>query len=400
MGSFDFDKLINRRGTGCMKWDETPHDDVLPMWVADMDFETAPCILQALQLRVAHGVFGYTHIDDSYFEAVKHWFATRHQWTIDPTWIVPTTGVIPALSCTLKALTLPGERVLVHTPVFNCFFSSIRNSGCEIVESQLRRKGDSYVIDFDDFEGKCADEKTTVYLLCNPHNPAGRVWTREELLRIHDICQRHHVRVVADEIHCELVMPGHTYTPFAALSEAAQAQSVTLNSPSKAFNNAGLQVANIICADLELRRRIVRAVNINEVCDLNPFAPIALKAAYTEGGEWLDALNEYIYGNYIELKSFFAEYLPKIEVLRLEGTYLVWIDITSLEFTSDELADLLLREAKLQVSSGTHYGHRGGQGYLRVNIACPRSRMMEGLVRMGRVLSAYMEDDVDRGCPM
>ena len=400
MGKFDFDKLIERRGTGCMKWDETPCDDVLPMWVADMDFEVAPCIQQALQLRVVHGVFGYTHIDDSYFAAVTDWFATRHQWAIDPAWIVPTTGVIPALSCALRALTLPGERVLVHTPVFNCFFSSIRNSGCEIVESQLRRDGDSYVIDFDDFEAKCADEKTTVYLLCNPHNPAGRVWTREELLRIHDICQRHHVRVVADEIHCELVMPGHTYTPFAALSEAAQMQSVTLNSPSKAFNIAGLQVANIICADLELRRRIVRAVNINEVCDLNPFAPIALKAAYTEGGEWLDALNEYIYGNYLELKSFFAEYLPKIEVLRLEGTYLVWVDITSLEFTSDELADLLLREAKLQVSSGTHYGCRGGQGYLRINIACPRSRMMDGLVRMGRVLSVYMEDDVDRGCPM
>lgn len=400
MGKFDFDKLIERRGTGCMKWDETPCDDVLPMWVADMDFEVAPCIQQAIQQRVAHGVFGYTHIDDGYYEAVKHWFATRHQWIIDSSWIVPTTGVIPALSCALKALTLPGERVLVHTPVFNCFFSSIRNSGCEIVESPLRRNGDSYVIDFDDFEAKCADEKTTVYLLCNPHNPAGRVWTREELLRIHDICQRHHVRVVADEIHCELVMPGYTYTPFAALSEAAQMQSVTLNSPSKAFNIAGLQVANVICADLELRRRIVRAVNINEVCDLNPFGPIALKAAYTEGGEWLDALNEYIYGNYLELKSFFAEYLPKIEVLRLEGTYLVWVDITSLEFTSDELADLLLREAKLRVSSGTHYGRRGGQGYLRINIACPRSRMMEGLVRMGRVLSVYMEDDVDRGCPM
>lgn len=397
---YDFDKIVNRRGSNCYKWDEPKEEGVIPMWVADMDFNAAPAIQEALRKRVEHGVFGYEKVPESYFQAIINWFSRRHQWTIERDWILYTTGVVPALSCVLKAMTLPGEKVLVLTPVYNCFFSSIRNSGCLVEESPLCRQGDTYVIDFDDFERRCSDEKVTVFLLCNPHNPAGRVWTPEELERMNDICLRHDVRVISDEIHCELVMPGHTFTPFAAVSDACLNNCITLNSPSKSFNIAGLQTANIICKNPTWRRRIDRAVNINEVCDLNPFGPVALEAAYNESEDWLDELNEYIWGNYQALKAFFAQELPRIEVIRLEGTYLAWIDITAVELTSDEATDLLLREGKVMVSSGTIYGRRDGQGYLRINMACPRSILMDGLRRIGRVLSAYLPDDSDHGCPM
>lgn len=400
MGKYHFDEPVDRRGTGCYKWDEAEEEGVIPMWVADMDFRVAPPIIEALRRRVDHGVFGYTMVPDSYYEAVQNWFARRHGWRIDKDWILYTSGVVPAVSCALKALTLPGEKVLVQTPVYNCFFSCIKNNGCEVAENPLRREGNSYVVDFDDFERKCADEKTTVFLLCNPHNPAGRVWTKEELQRMNDICLRHGVRVVSDEIHCELIMPGHTFTPFAAVSEACLDNSVVLNSPSKAFNIAGLQIANIICKNPTWRRRINRAVNINEVCDVNPFGPIALEAAYNSGEAWLDELNAYLWDNYQEVKAFFAEYFPRMEVLRLEGTYLVWIDITAVELTSDEATELLLKEGKVMVNSGTMYGRRAGQGYLRLNIACPRSQLREALNRMGRVLSAYLPDDSEHGCPM
>jgi cysteine-S-conjugate beta-lyase len=395
---YDFDKLTDRRHTDSYKWDDEP--DVLPLWVADMDFQTAPCITEALQKRVEQGIFGYTKVPESYYQAIIGWFKRRHQWQIEREWILYTSGVVPALSCALKAMTLPGEKVLVQTPVFNCFFSSIKNNGCEIAENRLVRQGDSYAIDFDDFERQCADEKVTVFLLCNPHNPAGRVWTREELEQMNDICLRHGVRIVSDEIHCELVMPGHTFTPMAAVSEACRDNSVTLNSPSKAFNIAGLQIANIICSDATLRRRIDRAININEVCDVNPFGVIALQEAYNNGGPWLDELNAYLYDNYMALKQFFAEYLPKLEVVRLEGTYLVWVDIHALEFTADELTDELLRQAKVRVNSGTLYGHSAGLDYIRLNIACPRATLMEALKRIGQALSPYMEDNDELGCPM
>lgn len=293
---YNFDEIIERRGTNSYKWDLMKEDEVIPMWVADMDFPTAPAIIEALQKRVAHGIFGYTLVPDSYYEAIINWFSRRHQWNIERDWILYTSGVVPALSCTLKAITMPGEKVLVQTPVYNCFFSSIKNNGCEVVENELRRVGNcTYEIDFEDFERKCADEKTTAFILCNPHNPAGRVWKKEELERMNDICMKHGVKVIADEIHCELVMPGYHYTPFASISEACRDNSVTLNSPTKAFNIAGLQIANIICPDAALRRRIDRAININEVCDVNPFGVIALQAAYNEGEEWLDELNQYLW---------------------------------------------------------------------------------------------------------
>lgn len=384
---FNFDTPVNRRHSGSLKWDTIPAD-VLPLWVADMDFPVAPAIQQALVDRVSHGIFGYANVDHTYYDAIISWFGRQHDWSIQREWIRYTTGVVPAISCCLKALTLPGERVLVQTPVYNCFFSSIRNQGCDIVENELVRHDDTYVIDWDDFELKCADEKVTVFLLCNPHNPAGRVWTAEELGRMGQICRRHGVRVISDEIHCELVMPGYTYTPFAAVNDTNLNNSVTLNSPSKSFNIAGLQIANIVCPDANVRRRVDRVINIYEVCDVNPFGPIALKAAYNESERWLDELIPYIHGNYQFLKSYLAEHLPSVDVVRLEGTYLAWVSIRSLGINGDEAARLLLKDGKVFLCSGMLYGKRAGRDYLRVNLACPRDLLRAAMSRVVTTLSA------------
>jgi len=381
-----FDELIERRGTGCVKWDESPSPVTIPLWVADMDFQVAPAIQEAVRKRAEHPVFGYTLVGDDYYEAVISWFQRRHQWTVRREEILYTTGVVPAMSVAIKALTMPGERVLILSPDYNCFFSSIRNNGCEVLESCLlrlsRNKPGSFEVDWSDFEAKCADEKTTVFLLCNPHNPTGRVWTKEELARMNDICLKHGVKVVSDEIHCELVMPGHTFQPFAAVSEACRQNCVTLNSPSKSFNIAGLQIANIICVQPAWRRRIDRAININEVCDVNPFGPVALIAAYNESEQWLDELNQYLWGNYTALCDFAAKHLPQWTVCPLEGTYLVWVDITQTGMTAQQYADLLMEKTGVWVNPGTMYGPQSGEGYIRINIACPRSRLMEALGRI------------------
>lgn len=381
---YDFDEIIPRRGTNSYKWDSA-QEDVLPMWVADMDFRMAPAVVEALRKRVEHGIFGYTKVPSAYYEAVTGWFAHRHGWQIGKDWIIYTSGVVPALSAVIKALTVPGDRVLVQTPVYNCFFSSIRNNGCEMVASPLTYLNETYRIDYDDLERKAADPKVKLFLLCNPHNPAGRVWTRRELTRIGEICLRHGVLVIADEIHCELVYQGHTYTPFASISEEFLMHSVTCISPSKAFNLAGLQIANIICADEGMRIKIDKAININEVCDVNPFGVEALIAAYNEGAEWLEALKHYLSENYNYLKAFFMEYLPKLPVIMLEGTYLVWVDCTALKRSSKEIADDLLKKEKLWVNDGGIYGE-DGEGFIRINIACPRERLIEGLNKLRHAL--------------
>ena len=386
---YNFDLLTERRGTNSVKWDESPSPDVIPLWVADMDFMAAPAIQEALRRRMEHGVYGYTIVGDDYYDAIINWFQRRHQWTIHREEILYTTGVVPAMSVALKALTMPGERVLILSPAYNCFFSSIRNNGCEVVESSLlfcqNNIQDRFEVDWADFEAKCADEKTTIFLLCNPHNPTGRVWTKAELQQMNDICMQHNVKVVSDEIHCELIMPGNRFQPFAAVSEQCRQNSVILNSPSKSFNIAGLQIANIICPQPEWRRRIDRAININEVCDVNPFGPVALIAAYNESEAWLDELCAYLWDNYQTLCEFAAEHLPDWHIYPLEGTYLPWINITATGMTSQQYADTLLNNAKVWVNPGTMYGPQSGEGYIRLNIACPRSRLLEALQRISRL---------------
>ena len=381
-----FDEIIPRRGTNSYKWDTPEEENILPMWVADMDFRTAPAIVKALQKRVEHGIFGYTKVPAAYYDSIVNWFGRRHSWSIKPEWIIYTTGVVPALSAIIKAATVPGDRVLVQTPVYNCFFSSIRNNGCEPVANPLIYANETYRTDFADLEKKAADPQVKLMLLCNPHNPAGRVWTRQELIRIGEICLRHNVLVVTDEIHCELVFPGHTYTPFSSISADFRMHSVTCTSPSKAFNLAGLQIANIISADEHMRTKIDKAINIHEVCDVNPFGVEALIAAYKHGEEWLEELQHYLYGNYNHLKTFFSEHFPQLPVTKLEGTYLVWIDCRTLKLSSREIENRLLEKGNIRVNAGCIYGE-DGEGFIRINIACPRQTLTEGLNRLKRALN-------------
>ena len=383
---YNFDEIIPRRHTNSVKWDEATQDDIIPLWVADMDFRVLPQITDALRQRVDHGVFGYTHVPDSYYESVIRWFKDRHGLQgVKQSDIIYTSGVVPAISAIVRGLTLPGDKVLVQTPVYNCFFSSIRNQGCIVEENHLIYQNNTYVVDWDDFEKKCADSRVRIFLLCNPHNPAGRVWKKEELLRMGEICRKHNVFVISDEIHCELVMPGNEYTPFASLSDDFLKNSATCVAPTKAFNIAGLQIANIIVKDRTKRERIDRAINIHEVCDVNPFGVVATEAAYTEeGAEWLRQLNTYIFANYQFLCDFFSKHFPSLEVVKLEGTYLVWVDCSSLGKSSTEIVNKLYRHG-VWMNDGAIYGENKGS-FIRINIACPRKILEEGLLRMERTL--------------
>lgn len=388
---YDFSRPTDRRGTDSYKWDSAPEADIIPLWVADMDFETFPAITEALQRRVAHGIFGYTRVPEAYYEAVCRWFKKRHGWHINHEDIIYTSGVVPAVSAVIKALTLPGDQVIVQGPVYNCFFSSIRNNGCEMVSNSLiyNKEELRYEIDFDDLERKLKHERARLMLLCNPHNPGGRVWTRDELTRVAELCRKYGVRVVSDEIHCELTLYDNEYVPFGSLPDELSRDSITCCSPSKAFNTAGLQIANIVCRDAEVRNRINRAININEVCDVNPFGVIALQAAYSdEGYEWLTQLRKYISANYDLLLERFARELPKCKVMRMEGTYLAWIDCSELHIPSDEIEKMLMHENKVWVNAGSMYGAEGA-AFIRINMACTSELLNEGITRIVNGLGAY-----------
>ena len=385
--AFDFDSVVDRRNSGSYKWDDHPGDadDMIQLWVADMDFRTAPVIIDALRQRVDHGVFGYTYVPDRYYEALTDWFGRRHNYKIDRAKVIYTSGVVPAMSAIIKALAVPGEGVILNTPAYNCFFSSIRTNGCRIVESPLRRVdlGDSeftYEIDFEDLERLAAVPDNRLFILCNPHNPSGRVWSRDELERVAGICHRNGVTVVSDEIHCELTLPGLDYVPYGNIDDRA----VICNAPSKAFNTAGLQIANIVCPDDEVRSKVDKAININEVCDVNPFGVAGLIAAYSDGADWLDALRVYLEGNYRLIKSFFNERLSRYPIARLQATYLAWIDISASGLDADAIESLLVDKAHVRVASGSIYGDKR---YIRINFATPRSVIAEALKRVEPILN-------------
>ncbi len=382
--NYNFDELTNRRGTQCMKWDERQDipADTIPLWVADMDFKTAPAIIEALRSRVDQGIFGYTYVMSAYYEAVTNWFDRFHGWHIERSQVIYTSGVVPAISAVVKALTRPGEKVLIQTPVYNCFFSSIRNNGCTALESSLVLEGDKYYIDFEDFEAKASDPQCKLMILCNPHNPASRVWTPDELERIDDICYRHGVTIVSDEIHCELVMEGYHYTPFATV---AKHDWIVCISPSKAFNTAGLQIANIVCSNQELRAKVDRAINDNEVCDVNPFGVAGLMAAYNDSRDWLEQLLVYIKGNFMLLKDEFSKSLPELPIINLEATYLAWVDCRRIGMSSADLEEYLIKEAHVWLNAGSMYG-KDGEGFMRINLACPRPRLAEAIRRLVPVL--------------
>lgn len=389
MTKHNFDLDTHRRGSNCVKWDCEEAQGAIPMWVADMDFRVAQPIIDALMRRVEHGVFGYTHVPEKYYQSIINWFERRHGWHIDREWIIYTTGVVPALSATIKALAQEGDKVILQTPVYNCFFSSVRNNGCEVVENSLIYKDNTYLMDFDLLERQLADPRAKLLVLCNPHNPGGRVWTAGELEHLNQLCMEHNVKVVSDEIHCEIVMPGYHYTPFASISQACLDNSVILNSPSKSFNIAGLQTANIISNDPDIRQRIDRAININEVCDINPFGVEALMAAYDESEWWIDQMCAYVYDNYQYLSAYLTKHLPKATVTPLEGSYLAWVDIRKTGLTSDEATALILEEGKVLVNSGPLYGKTDGEGFIRINMACPRWLLQEALEKICCTLSKY-----------
>lgn len=378
---YNFDEINNRRNTNSYKWDTLDSDSTIPLWVADMDFKTAPCIIEALKKRVNQGIFGYTYVPDSYYEATINWFGREHNLNIEREDIIYTSGVVPAISAVIKALTKSGDGVIVQTPVYNCFFSSIRNNECEIVENKLIYKNGTFFMDFEDLEQKCKDNKTKLLLLCNPHNPAGRVWTKDELTLLGEICFRHNVMVISDEIHCEIVFPGYKFVPFGSISSDFMAKSVTCVSPSKAFNIAGLQIANIFVRDKNKYDLIEKAINVNEVCDVNPFGVIALIEAYNNGREWLEQLIDYIYDNYKFVEQKFSESLPGFTLTKLEGTYLAWLDCGKLNKPSKEIADYLNKNFEVLVNSGEMYRDPSDR-FIRINLAAPRSVLEEGIDRI------------------
>ncbi|MDE6278132.1 MAG: pyridoxal phosphate-dependent aminotransferase [Muribaculaceae bacterium] len=394
MAKIDFDIAApRRRGSGSYKWDSqapggVDRADIIPLWVADMDFYTAPCIIEALRRRVDHGVFGYTLVPDSYYQALSGWFSRRHGYTIRRESVIYVPGVVPAISAIIKALTHPGDGVIVQTPVYNCFFSSIRNNGCSIVRNPLVRKelpdgSFTFVMDFASLERLAHDPANRILLLCNPHNPVGRAWTRTELEEVARICRRHGVTVVSDEIHCDLTLPGHEFVSYGSLASEYTSEAIICNSPSKAFNTAGLQIANIVCGNESLRTLVDRAVNDNEVCDVNPFGVAGLIAAYTEGEEWLTQLVAYLNANWQWLSSYLRRELPFLPFAALEATYLAWVDVSSLGIPSEELENLLVKECGVWLNAGEMYGD---DGYMRINFACPRARLVEAMERLTPVL--------------
>ena len=383
---FDFDKTVDRRRSNSMKWDVAENE--LPMWVADMDFQTAPAVRQAIQKRAEHGVFGYTIVPDAWYEAYMSWWKMRHEFEIKKNWLIFCTGVVPAISSMVRKLTTPAEKVLIQTPVYNIFFNSILNNGRVVLESPLVYENGAYGIDFDDLEEKLSDPQTTLMILCNPHNPVGKIWDRGTLERIGDLCWKHHVRVISDEIHCDLTAPGCSYVPFASVSEKCRENSITCIAPTKAFNLAGLQTAAVVVPNPVLRHKVWRSLNTDEVAEPNAFAMDAAIAAFTEGGEWLDALREYVFENKRLVEEYVKKEIPGISVVPSQATYLSWLDCTALSVPAEELAAFIREKTGLYLSSGEQYGGQG-KWFLRMNLACPRSAAEDGLDRLKRGIQAF-----------
>lgn len=379
--AYDFDEVIDRRNTGSLKWDVAENE--LPMWVADMDFKTAPEIADAILKRVKHGVFGYSVTGEGWSEAIINWWKKRHAFQIKSEWLIFCTGIVPAISSIVRKLTTPNENVLVQTPVYNIFFNSIVNNGCRPVENELIYKNGEYSVDFDDLEKKLSDPQTALMILCNPHNPIGKIWDKETLERIGELCFKHHVTVIADEIHCDLTDPGEEYTPFASVSEKCRNNSITCIAPTKAFNIAGLQTAAVFVPDENLRHKVNRGLNTDEVAEPNVFAALAAEAAFKYGEKWLDELRVYLYENKKIVADYLSENLPEIKLVPSKATYLLWLDCSGLAGKNEDLGREIRKKTGLYLSSGGAYRGNGGK-FLRMNIACPKEVLKDGLERLKR----------------
>ena len=379
---FNFDEIIDRHNTHAVKWDMCPNDDVIPMWVADMDFKAAPCIMDALQQRLEHGVFGYANVPEEFYNSIINWFDRRHNWKIERSLISYTTGVVPAISAVIKAIAKRGERIVVLTPIYNCFFTCIRSNGCEVVEVPLTYNNNySYSIDYEALDSALSDNNTHTLLFCNPHNPAGRVWCKEEMLKVNELCLKNNVKVISDEIHCEMMMPGKHYTPFASISQEAQDNCITCGSPSKSFNIAGLQAAFIVSNNDKTVAQINDVLIEHQVGSINPFGLEAFIAAYEHGENWIEQLNEYIAGNFHLMCEMMEKELPSCHITPMEGSYLAWINITPTGMTSTEVTKKLLDDGKVMVNDGSMYG-KAGEGFIRINLATRRAVVEEGTRRI------------------
>lgn len=382
MDTLDLDTIIDRRGTGCLKYDFAVQRgkpaDVLPFWVADMDFRVAEPITRALHARVDHGIFGYSEAGSSYFKALADWQKTYFHWTIHPEWLIKTPGVVPAINIAVKALTKPGDGVLLHQPVYYPFLSAIEKNGRRLVNSGLVLKEGHYEIDFDDMERKIEEGGVKLALLCTPHNPVGRVWTKEELTRYAEICLRHDVKIVTDEIHQDFTYPGHTHTNFATISREAADNAIICTAPSKTFNIAGLQNSNIFIPNPEIRRAFQEELDAFGYDQLNVMGLVASEAAYREGRPWLEAVKSYLKGNLDFTRSFFKKEMPEMKLIEPEGTYLIWVDASAYGLSNEELEHKILYDCHLWLDMGYIFG-KEGEGFLRFNLACPRETLEKGL---------------------
>lgn len=376
---YNFDEIIDRRNTGSLKWDVAENE--LPMWVADMDFQTAPPILEALKKRVDHGIFGYSILPEEWNLAYVNWWKNRHGLAMEADWLIFTTGVIPGLSTAVRRFTAPAEKVVIQTPVYNMFYNSVLNNGRKILENTLAYENGEYHMDFVDLEAKLSDPQTSLMILCNPHNPVGKIWDRETLAKVGDLCKKHHVTVISDEIHCDITDPGKGYVPFASVNETCADISISLIAPTKCFNIAGIQTAAAFSKNPSLRHKMWRALNTDEVAEPNAFAVTATIAAFNEGGPWLDELRQYIYDNKQLVIETLAREIPEIHVVPSDATYLLWLDCSKLTEDAEVLAKNIREKTGLYMTAGSHYG-ACGRSFIRWNIACPRALVLDGLERL------------------
>ncbi len=381
----DFDKITDRTGTNAIKYDlaeaRNKPKDAISLWVADMDFPTAPCVQNAVAEKAAHGIFGYSRPDSRYYAALKKWFRERHSYEIQDEWVVNTPGVCFALATAIKAFTVEGESVLVQKPVYYPFFNMIKNLGRKVVNSPLVLKNGHYEINFQDFEEKIVSENVKMFILCSPHNPGGRVWKKQELIRISEICLRHGVLVVSDEIHSDITFEDHTHTVYGTLSQAAAENSIICTAPSKSFNLAGLQFSNIIIPNAKLRADFMREVDRTGYDEPSLMGIVAATAAYSEGAEWFEEVKDYIWQNIVFAKNYIEENSPKIKVIVPEGTYLLWLDFSGFGLSDKEINERILNKAKVWLDSGSMFG-KEGEKFQRINCATPRSILKEALQRI------------------
>lgn len=377
--TYDFDTVNDRRSEFSMKWDV--NDGELPMWVADMDFKTAPEITEAIVKRAEHGIFGYTDVPARWKNAVISWYKKRHSLTIEYDSLMFSTGVVAAISSIVRKLTTPNENVVLLTPIYNIFFNSIINNGCRALECPLIYDGEKYEINWTDFEEKLSDKQTTLFILCNPHNPTGVIWDRETLAKIGALCKKYHVTVISDEIHCDITDPGYDYVPFASVNDECKYNSITCIAPTKTFNLAGLQTSAVYVPDEYLFHKVWRALNTDEVAEPNVFAMTASIAAYEHGEKWLDELREYLYLNKKAVRGFIEKEIPEINIVNSHATYLLWLDCSKICENTDALADDIRAKTGLYLSKGSAFG-KGGEAFLRMNTACPKRTIDDGLGRL------------------